>query len=150
MTFEGFGDLNWLAMAVAALAYFALGAIWYAPPVLGKAWMAASGTTMGGPSSNGSGGDRGGAGPGLYAVPLVGAILAAVAIGLLAAATETDTATEGLALGLVIGVGFAVPVAFVTAAFETKKPRPMLWGAINAGYHVLGSLAAALIVATWR
>ncbi len=40
------GDLNWLAVIVAAIAYFVLGAIWYAPPVLGNAWMRAGGVEM--------------------------------------------------------------------------------------------------------
>ena len=43
MTFDVLGDLNWLAVLVAALAYFAIGALWYAPPLFGKAWMAAGG-----------------------------------------------------------------------------------------------------------
>jgi hypothetical protein len=46
MTFDALGDLNWLAVIVAALAYFAIGAVWYAPPVFGKAWMAAGGMAM--------------------------------------------------------------------------------------------------------
>lgn len=152
MTFDLFGDLNWLAVIVAAIVYFTLGAAWYAPPMLGKIWTAASGTAMGGTAStNGRGGDtgRGGAGPALYAVPLVGSVLSAVALGLLAAATGTDGAAEGLVLGLVVAIGFAVPIALVTAAFETKKPQPMVWGAVNAGYHVLGTVAAALILALW-
>ena len=37
MSFDALGDLNWLAVIVAAIAYFALGAIWFAPPVFGKA-----------------------------------------------------------------------------------------------------------------
>jgi hypothetical protein len=43
MNFDALGDLNWLAVFVAALAYFAIGALWYAPPVFGKVWMAAGG-----------------------------------------------------------------------------------------------------------
>lgn len=35
MSFDVLGDLNWLAVVVAAIAYFALGALWYAPPVFG-------------------------------------------------------------------------------------------------------------------
>ncbi len=28
-------------------------------------------------------------------------------------------------------------------------PKPMVWSAVNAGYHLVGSLAAALIIASW-
>jgi hypothetical protein len=39
-------DLNWLAVIVAAIAYFAIGALWYAPPVFGRIWMTAGGMAM--------------------------------------------------------------------------------------------------------
>lgn len=31
MSFDVLGDLNWIAVIIAAVAYFAIGAIWYAP-----------------------------------------------------------------------------------------------------------------------
>ena len=77
-------------------------------------------------------------------------MLSAIALGLIAAASATDTFEEGIVLGLVVAVGFAIPIALVTAQFETQKPKPMVWGAINGGYHVVGNLVAAIIVASWR
>ena len=97
MTFDPLGDLNWLAVALAALAYFVIGALWYAPPLFGRIWFA-----------------------------------------------------EGIALGLVVAIGFAVTITFVSAQFESNKPQPMVWGAVTAGYHVVGNLVAAIIVAIWR
>jgi len=75
MSFDTLNDLNWLAVIVAALAYFVIGALWYAPPVFGKAWMAAGGMTV-------EPGD--GPGPAIFAVPLVGSVLSAAALGWLA------------------------------------------------------------------
>jgi hypothetical protein len=43
MSLDLLGQLNWLAVIVGALIYFVLGAIWFAPPVLGRPWMAAIG-----------------------------------------------------------------------------------------------------------
>ena len=57
---------------------------------------------------------------------------------------------EGFVLGLVVAVGFAVAIALVTATFESSKPKPMVWGAINAGYHALGIVVAALIIGAWQ
>lgn len=37
MSLDTLGDLNWLAVVAATLAYFALGAVWYAPPIFGRA-----------------------------------------------------------------------------------------------------------------
>jgi hypothetical protein len=80
----------------------------------------------------------------------VGSVLSAVALGMLAKATGTDSFVEGIALGLVVAIGFAVAISFVTARFESGKPKPMVWGAVNAGYHVAGNLVAAIIVASWQ
>jgi hypothetical protein len=139
MSFELLGDVDWLAVILAALAYFVIGAAWYAPPLFGKAWMAAGGI----PDPRESGG--GGPGPAIYAVPLIGSVLSAIALGMIAVAT--DTIGEGVVLGLVVGVGFAISIALVTATFESAKPKPFVWGGINAGYHFVGNLVAAIIIA---
>ena len=142
MNFDALSDLNWLAVIVAALAYFAIGAVWYAPPVFGKVWSAAGGMAMPEAGTRPS--------PAIYLTPLVGSVLSAIALGMLAKATGTDTLEEGIALGLVVAIGFAVAISFVTAQFESEKPKPLVWGAVIAGYHVLGNLVAAIIIASWQ
>jgi hypothetical protein len=142
VTFDPIGDLNWLAVIVAAIAYFAIGALWYAPPVFGRVWADAGGFSL----------PERGQGPsaGIYVTPLIGSVLSAIVLGMLTKATGTDSFAEGLALGIVVAVGFAIPIALVTAQFETQKPRAMTWGAVNAGYHVVGNLVAAIILASWQ
>jgi hypothetical protein len=142
MTFEILGDLNWLAVLVAALAYFLLGAAWYAPPVFGRVWSDAGGFAL--PES----GERPSAA--IYVTPLIGSILSAIALAMIAELTATDTFGEGVVLGLVVAIGFAISIAFVTAQFESQKPKPMVWGAVNAGYHAVGNIVAAVILALWR
>jgi iron(III) transport system permease protein len=46
MSLDALGDLNWLAVIVAAVAFFGLGAIWYAPPVFGRAWARSAGVEL--------------------------------------------------------------------------------------------------------
>jgi len=115
---------------VATFIYFALGAGWFAPATpIGRAWVAASGyqsPTTGVASSNL-----------FYAVPVAMAFVAVLATALLAAATGTDTATEGIVLGLVVGIGYAATVLLTTAAFEFAKPRQWTWGVIVASYQVV-------------
>jgi uncharacterized membrane protein len=110
--------------------------------VLGNRWLAAGG------QPDPAEGD--GPGAAVYAVPFVGSLLAAIALGMITEATRTDTVGEGIVLGLVVGIGFAVSIAAVTATFESTKPKPGVWGAINAGYHLVGILAAAVILAVWN
>lgn len=142
MSFDALNDLNWLAVIVAALAYFAVGAVWYAPPVFGNMWMGAGGTTR-------EQADEG-SGPAVYAVPLIGSVLSAIALGMLAAVSGTDTLSEGIVLGFVAAVGFALSISLVTATFESTKPNPMLWGAVNAGYHIVGTVIAGAIIGAWQ
>jgi hypothetical protein len=92
MSFDLLGDLDWLAVIVAAIAYFAIGAAWYAPPVFGKAWMAAGGMET--PAE----GQR--PGPAIFAVPFFGSVLSAIALGMIALASATDTVGEGVVLGV--------------------------------------------------
>ena len=140
MSFDTLGDLNWLAVIVATIAYFALGALWYAPPVFGRAWQRAGGVEM-------VEGQR----PGIafYLGPLLTCFLAAVATAMLALATTSTTFGEGVVLGVVLGVGVAAAVVFVMGIFDTHKPDPMTWFAISAGYHLVGLTIAAVIVALW-
>jgi uncharacterized membrane protein len=86
-------------------------------------------------------------GPAIYIVPLIGSLLSAIALGMIAVASNTDTIGEGIVLGLVVGIGFAISISLVTATFESNKPNAMAWGAINAGYHLVGNVLAAIIIA---
>ena len=142
MTFDVLSELNWLAVLVAAVAYFVLGALWYAPPIFGKVWAAAGGFDLPEPGSRPS--------AAIYLTPLVGSVLSAIALGMIAKASDTDTFSEGAVLGIVVAIGFALSISFVTAQFESQKPKPMVWGAVNGGYHVVGNLLAAIIIASWQ
>ena len=73
-----------------------------------------------------------------------------VATALIAGATGTDMLSEGVALGLLVGIGYAAMITLTTAAFEFSKPRPWTWGFIDASYHVLGLLIAGVMLALWR
>jgi hypothetical protein len=134
MSLDVLSDLNWLAVLAAALAYFAIGAVWYAPPLFGKAWAAAGGLPTPDPSSRPS--------PAIYLTPLIGSVLSAVALALIAKSTDTDTFLEGIVVGLVVAIGF-VSITFVTAQFESEKAEADGVGRVHRGYHVVGNLVAA-------
>ncbi len=141
MSFDVLGDINWLAVVVAAIAYFAIGAAWYSPALLGKPWMRSIGwdAEQEPPAMT----------PVSYVGPLVGYLVAAAAVASLAFATDTDTFGEGIVLGLVVGIGVAAVLAYVTAVFDPQKKEPMTWFAITAGYHLVGLLVTAVVVALW-
>ena len=142
MTLE-LGSINWLAVIIATMIYFGLGAAWFAPQTpIGRAWVSASGYQS--PATGVASSSL------FYLVPAATALIAVVATALIAQATATDTLTEGVVLGLVVGIGYAATILLTTAAFEFSKPRRWTWGLIDASYHVVGLLIAAVIVGVWR
>jgi hypothetical protein len=139
MTFDVLGDLNWLAILVATLAYWILGAIWYAQGVFGRAWMRAGGVEIQEGQSPG---------PAIYIIPLIANFLAVLALGMLAAATGSTTVSHAIVLGLVVWGGYAVGHILLGATFDTR-PSPGVWFTINSGYHLIGVVGATLIVTLW-
>jgi hypothetical protein len=141
MTLE-LGELNWLAVILGALIYFALGALWYSPILFGRQWQRAIGW------------DPERTPPEMkmatYAVPLVAYLGMAVAVGLLAAATGTDTLAEGVVLGLVVAIGFSLMHTLVDAVFDPNRPEPWTWFAINGAYNAIGLFVVAVIIGAWR
>ena len=141
MSLDGLGDLNWLAVVVATLVYFALGALWYSPALFGNTWGKAAGMDMENTQSPG---------PAIYLAPLVTCFVSVLATGLLVVATGSDSVGNGICLGLVIGIGYVLTLFATTATFETSKPQPWVWMIITASYHFLGLVIAAVILSAWK
>ena len=141
MDLEALAGLNWLAVITGAALYFALGAIWFQPQLLGRAWMRSIGwdPSRGQPDASVVS----------YLPSLVAYLVAATAVGLLAAATGSDNLAAGITLGLVIGIGLALTLTAVDASFDPIKPHPWSWFAISGMYHLLGLLMVAVLVSVW-
>ena len=136
-----FTTINWLAVIVGTLIYFFLGALWYSPPLFARPWQAAIGWDDSRPQPQTN--------PMTYVVPLLLYLVAAVAMAILAAATATDTLSEGITLGLLTGLGFALPMVGVEATFDPNKPKPLQWFLITVAYHLIGFLILAVVIAVW-
>lgn len=133
------GSVNWLAVVIGTLVYFALGALWFAPVTpIGRAWMKAAAYES--PTSGTSSTNL------FYVIPLVTCLVMVTALALLAAAIGVEGIGEGITLGLVAGIGLAVPLLFTTAAFEFAKPQPFTWGLIDASYHAVGLTIAGAVI----
>lgn len=139
MSFDVLSDVNYLAAIVAAIAWFALGAIWYMPAVMGRAWMRSAGIEMPeGYRPN----------PMIFVVTFVAYLITAVATAMLARATGSETLGEGIALGFVVAVGFALTMAAVSALYD-RRPEPTTWFLINGTFNLIGYLLVAVIVTVW-
>jgi Protein of unknown function (DUF1761) len=138
MIFDGFGDLNWLAIVVATIAWFAFSAIWYSVPPLSKAWQRASGVSMT---------DEGPPLAMIMIPTLIGYFVTTIVIALIAAGIGADGVGDGLALGVALGVGFGMVGALVAQLYEQKGSTYWLINGINA---IIAFSIVAVILSMWR
>lgn len=135
MILDMLGELNWIAIVVATLAWFAFSAIWYSVPPLSKAWASAARV------------DTTGDGPPLallFIPTLIGYFVTTVVIALLAEGIGAQTVSDGVVLGVVLGVGFGMVGALVNQVYEGKGNSYFLINGINAviAYAIVGAIVA--------
>jgi ABC-type Fe3+ transport system permease subunit len=138
MIFDLFSDLNWLAVLVAAIAYFILGALWYADFLFGKQYRAALGLD---PEQTAK------PEPGPMVLNLVMWFIAALVLGLVSLAVGADDWIDGALLGLVVAFGFIGTNRIVGNAYGADNPKLM---PINAPYTLLGFALMGVILAVWQ
>ncbi|WP_026481751.1 DUF1761 domain-containing protein [Agromyces subbeticus] len=131
--------INWLAVGLATIASFVLGALWFTP-LFGRQWDRSLGIER-------RKGDRY---PLLYyVVPLVSSLLMAIATAVLVDAIGIDGLADAALLGLVVGVGYSAAVT-VTNAVTPVTPHPLMFALITGSYHVVGAVASAIIIVAMR
>ena len=141
MSFDVLSELNWLAVLVGAVIYFVLGALWYSPMLFARPWQRSIGWDPERTPPQMS--------PTSYIIPFLAYVVMAIAVGMLAKATGSDDVTEGLILGLVVGVGLSLAHTLVDATFDPNRPEPWVWFAINGAYHTIGLVIVSVIVSVW-
>jgi hypothetical protein len=138
MILDFFGNLNWLAVVVATFAWFAFSAIWYSIPPLSKAW------------ANAAGVDTSGDGPPLvllFIPTLIGYFVTTIVIGLLVAGVGAETVSDGVVLGMVLGIGFGMVGALVNQVYESKGSSYFLINGLNS---VIAFAIVGAILAVWN
>ena len=127
---------NYLAVLVAALAYWFLGALWFTA-LFGKAWMSATGMT----EENAKHG---------AALAYIGSFVMMLVLGLVMSCWVdyygADDVTSGAKAGFWAWLGFVVTTGIINGLFERTKPMLYL---INYSYHLLGCVITGMILAIW-
>lgn len=139
MNSELFSHLNWLAVLVAAVAYFLLGALWYSKALFGSAWIKASGINMNDPNAR----------KGVAQIMLASFLLmfvASIGLALFMARVGASGWMTGVKVGLIAGVCFSATAVSISYLYE-KKPTSL--HLINGLYNIVGCVIAAVIIAAW-
>jgi Protein of unknown function (DUF1761) len=127
--------VNWLAVIAAAIAMFAIGAAWYAPPVFGRKWMAINGFATTDPPPNVSV---------LFGTTFVLALLMSANLAFFTAGLGFGPT---VAAALAAGLGWAAFGLSIIAMFER---RPLAYHLINGGYLTVGFAAMGVILGLWK
>jgi hypothetical protein len=137
MILEFFGELNWLVVLVATIAWFAFSAAWYSVPPLSSAWMRAAkvSPTEGAPLVK------------ILIPTFIGYLVTATVIAMLAKAIGAASFADGLALGIVLGIGFGVVGALVGQLYEQKGSSYWLINGVNA---IIAFSIVSVIVTIWN
>ena len=135
----GDARINILAVVVAAVVYWLLGAGWFT--ILQKPWLAGIGKTM-------EQLQRDGASPAIaYTVAFVCNLIMAYALGWVLVCTGEQTALRGVMIGALMWIGL-VATSFGTAyVFEGRSISIF---AISAGYPLAGLAIMGAIVGAWK
>ena len=130
--------INWLAVVVGTVGYMVLGALWYGP-LFGSFWMAAMGYA--------SADEMDASDPRMgYALTAVGSLVAVTALAVIVDWVGATTLGEGLALGLLVGVGFVATSALQAVPFEGRSWL-IYW--LNVGYNVVALAGIGVLLALW-
>ena len=144
MIIDAFNDLNWLAVAVSTVAAFAIGLVWFAPPVLGTLWARQVTQYAGIPEAEvASGAAKGAALLPWFAATAINVVVLALAV----AATGADSLADGVVLGAVLSLGFGATLNSWPSIFA-RLPRT--WWLLNCGAAVLMNVVAGAILGVWQ
>jgi hypothetical protein len=132
--------INYWAVGVAALAYWALGAVWYTlfagPFIALMRWTPEQVARL---QSEGAGKQIG--------VALVSSFVLAYVLAQFVRLAGAETAARGAQIGLWLFVGFVLTTNLETVLFEF---RPLGLYLINNGYHLVGMLGMGALLAAWK
>jgi hypothetical protein len=131
--------INWLAVLVAGIAYFLLGAIWYSF-LFKNAWIRLSGVNMNDPNL------KKGVGQTMF-LSFILMLIASAGLAILLVYFQPHTLELGIKLGLLVGVCFSATAVSISYLYE-KRPLGIYF--INGGYNVVGTILAAIVLCLWQ
>jgi len=132
--------INYLAVIIAALVYYAGGALWYSPILFGKPWMAAVGLNEEKIKARKKDVWKS------YLTSLISALLISYGLARIGAYMNVMTLGGGLHTGFWSWLCFVLTTMAIN---NTYANRPFKLLMIDSGYHLYGFLVMGMILAAW-
>jgi len=131
---------NYLAVIVAAVVYWLLGAVWFGM-IFGNQWMKLEHISEEQVASM-----KGAAVAVPYIVSFLTGVVIAFVLAQLCAWRNASTAARGASLGVLLWLGIVAPVTYTTNMYEMRPTNLFL---INEGYVLVGLLVMGAILGAW-
>ena len=132
--------INWLAVIVAAVAAWLIGALWYSV-LFGTRWVAAHGFTPDRIAVMKKGAAR------AYGGSFLGFLAIALTLAVLVGYLGMSSWLQGLKLGLLIWAGLALPLGLIGHLYSDRRFETF---AIDAGYQLVYFVVMGAIIGGWR
>ncbi len=133
-------DVNYLAVFVAAILAFGLGALWYGV-LMARPWMNAQGFSEQDLAADSTNMGR------TFGLTFLAYLFLALVMAMLVDLTGPATVNQGLWLGAMVWFGFMVPVN-LTSVLYARKGLSLFF--IDGTFQLLMALAVAAVVTAWR
>ncbi len=124
--------VSWIAIIVAAIVRFAIGAAWYATPVFGKVWQEAAGVVP----------DRAQI-PKALIVQAIGDLVMAYILARVIGHYGVENLVAGAFVGVMMWLGFVAPVLAGSVVFEK---RTMNYAYVNGGFNLVSIAVMGAII----
>jgi hypothetical protein len=131
--------VNWLAVVVAAVVYFVIGALWYSM-LFGNAWMIGIGKTEAQIMAERPNPTM------AFVITFICNLILSSVLAQVIVATGKATAMHGMRVAFIAWAGFIATTLMMNYQFEVRTFT--LW-AINAGYPLIGMLIMGGILGSW-
>ncbi|SER01918.1 Protein of unknown function [Lentzea xinjiangensis] len=129
------GSVNWIAVLLALLVCTVLGGVWFAGLFAGPYARALGRDSVPKPER-----------PALFfGGPAVANLVIATTTATLIGALRIEAAGDAVVFALVVGIGY-LAANTVVIAINPNMPRPLSYSLISGAYHLVGTVATALIV----
>lgn len=137
----GYLHINILAVILAAVITFAIGALWYSPMLFGKHWVAFNGYTPEKIEALRKGAGR------AYGISFVCYLVMAAVFAVLLRITHITALVAGMKLGFLLWVGFVATVGLTANLYSDKSIKAYL---LDAGYQLVFLVVMGFILTAWR